>query len=43
MNRNGVIVLHNTDMVGVQTLNVNDLKTLVENKSNTDQCKTSFI
>ena len=39
MNRNGTIVIDNYDMVGVQELNVNALKTLVENKSNTDQCK----
>ena len=39
MNRNGTIVLDNYEMVGVQELNVNALKTLVENKSNTDQCK----
>ena len=43
MNGNGTIVLVNNDMVGVQELNVNDLQTLVENKSNTDQCKKSFI
>jgi hypothetical protein len=43
MNRANTVLVQNTDMIGEQILNLRDLKKLVDNEANSDQCKHFFL